>query len=327
MSLAIETPPFEDLVLRLRAAAEPTRLRLLALLAEGELTVSEITHVLGQSQPRVSRHLKLLVDAGLVQRFPEGSWAFFRLADRGNAARVADSLRALLPESDAVLDADRRRLTAVRAARAEAAGAYFQANAENWAKLRALHVPEAEVERALIAMLADRPIVSLLDLGTGTGRMLELFGPSIGRGVGVDLSHAMLAVARNALADKGLAHCTVRQGDLLRLALGEERFDVALFHQVLHYLDTPALAVREAARVLAPGGRIVIADFAPHDLEFLRAEHAHRRLGFARGEIAEWARGAGLTVSAETALPPVAAGGLTVSLWRLEPQAQSGAPS
>jgi ubiquinone/menaquinone biosynthesis C-methylase UbiE/DNA-binding transcriptional ArsR family regulator len=308
--------PFEQLNAALRGAAEPTRLRILALLAEAELTVSEVTEILRQSQPRISRHLKLLSEAGLVERFREGSWAFFRLAE-GGAAELARTLIGRLDPGDPTPARDRDRLSAVRAARAATAQAYFRAHAGEWDRIRQLHIAEAAVEEAIVATLKDRPFRSLLDLGTGTGRMLELFGPQIERGLGIDLSLAMLSIARSRLDRAGLRHCTVRQGDIYDLAVPKDAFDIVLIHQVLHYLDDGAGAIREAARVLRPGGRLLVVDFAPHDLEFLRDEHAHRRLGFTPEAVAQWMSAAGLDVAAQRNLPPepFSEGKIAVSLW------------
>src|SRR5947209_2269794 len=280
--MAAHTPlvSFQELNGVLKAAGETTRLRVLALLSEAELTVSDLTEILRQSQPRISRHLRLLGEAGLAQRFREGSWAFFRMADLEPGAVLARTLLAALDPVDPVIARDRERLAAVRTARAAAAQAYFRAHAAEWDRIRKLHVADDAVEAAIQAALADRPFRTLLDLGTGTGRMLELFGPEIERGLGLDLSHDMLALARSRLDRAGLRHCSVRQGDLYDLALPKDSFDVVIVHQVLHFLDDGARAIAEAARVLRPSGRLLVIDFAPHELEFLREEHAHRRLGF-----------------------------------------------
>jgi DNA-binding transcriptional ArsR family regulator len=268
---------FSVLSATLKAAAEPTRLRLLMLIADAELTVSDLTAILRQSQPRLSRHLRLLAEAGLVERHREGSWAFFRLSETGSPADIARSLIARLDPSDPIVARDRERLAAVRAARAAAAQNYFRRHAAEWDGIRRLHVADEAVEHAIYSALGDQPIRSLLDLGTGTGRMLEMFAPDIERGIGLDLSLDMLALARARLDRAGLRHCTVRQGDIYDLALPRDSFDVVIIHQVLHFLDDSARAIREAARVLRPGGRILVVDFAPHDLEFLRDDHAHRR--------------------------------------------------
>jgi ubiquinone/menaquinone biosynthesis C-methylase UbiE/DNA-binding transcriptional ArsR family regulator len=309
--------PFATLNAALKAAGEATRLRILALLAEAELTVSDLTEILRQSQPRISRHLKLLSEAGLVERFREGSWAFFRLAEQGGGAEVIRALIARLDAEDATVARDRERLTAVRAARAAAAQAYFRRHAVEWDRIRKLHVADADVEEAIRAAVADRPIHSLLDLGTGTGRMLELFGPDIERGLGLDLSLDMLALARERLDRAGLRHCTVRQGDLYDLSLPRESFDLVFVHQVLHFLDDGARAIQEAARVLRPGGRLLVVDFAPHDLEFLREQHAHRRLGFTAETVTQWTQAAGLDLVLHRTLPPEpgSEGKIAVSLW------------
>jgi len=311
------TASFADLNAVLKAAGEATRLRVLALLAEAELTVSDLTEILRQSQPRISRHLKLLADAGLVERFREGSWAFFRMADRAVAADVARGVLARLDPADPVIVRDRERLAAVRAARAAAAQAYFRAHAAEWDRIRALHVADTAVETAIVETLGEKPFRSLLDLGTGTGRMLELFGPDIERGLGIDLSLEMLAIARSRLERAGLRHLSVRQGDIYDLALPRESFDVVLIHQVLHFLDDGARAIAEAARMLRAGGRLLVVDFAPHDLEFLREEEAHRRLGFAPETVSQWMTAAGLDVVAHRTLAPDAGSDskIAVSLW------------
>ncbi len=311
----------EDVLQALRAAAESTRLRLLVLLAGTELTVSEITQVLNQSQPRVSRHLKLLGEAGLLSRVREGAWVFYRTADEGNGGRVAQLLAGLVDPADPDLAQDRERMEQVRRARAQTAADYFARNAEAWAHLRALHVPEAEVEAAILELAGPSPLETVLDLGTGTGRILEILAPCTRRGIGIDQSHEMLAIARANLERAGFSHCHARHGDLFNLpftANPKGGVDLAVLHQVLHYLDDPAAAVREASRVLAPQGRILIADFAPHDLEFLRTEHAHRRLGFSDREVAQWASAAGFEVSRRIELPPTGGEGkLTVVVWQL----------
>jgi len=309
--------PFADLNGALKAAGEETRLRIVALLAEAELTVSDLTDILRQSQPRISRHLRLLADAGLVERFREGSWAFFRLGERGGTAALARELIARLDPDDATVARDRERLAAVRATRAAAAQKYFARHAAEWDRIRKLHVADGEVERAIVAELADRPFRSLLDLGTGTGRMLELFGAQIERGLGLDMSLDMLSLARARLDRAGLRHCSVRQGDIYNLALPKDSFDVVIIHQVLHFLDDGARAIAEAARVLRPSGRLLVVDFAPHDLEFLRDEHAHRRLGFPPETVSGWLAAAGLDVAAHRTLAPDrnSEGKIAVSLW------------
>lgn len=304
-------PVMEALLASLRAAAETTRLRLLWLLAQEELNVSELTQILGQSQPRVSRHLKVMVEAGLLARHKEGSWVLFRLKD----CAVARALAGLIGADDPVLAEDAARLSGVKAARAERARAYFSANAADWDSLRQLHVREEEVEAALKRLAGPGPFTSLVDLGTGTGRMLEIFAPQAARALGVDMSHEMLAIARDRLA--GLGHVQVRHGDIAAGLREAQGADLVILHQVLHFLDDPAQAVAQAARLLSPGGRLLIADFAPHEREELREEHAHRRLGIAGAQMAQWLARAGLSLLVQDNLPPPASlsGGLTVSLW------------
>ena len=308
---------FEALNAALKAAGEETRLRVLALLGEAELTVSDLTDILRQSQPRISRHLRLLAEAGLVERYREGTWAFFRLAEHGGGATVARALLDRLDAADPVIARDRERLAAVRKARATAAQAYFRAHAAEWDRIRKLHVPDEAVEKAIRAALADLPFRSLLDLGTGTGRMLELFGPEIERGLGIDLSLDMLQLARDRLERAKLRNCSVRQGDLYDLPLGNDSFDVVILHQVLHFLEDGARAIHEAARVLRPGGRLLVVDFAPHEEEFLREQFAHRRLGFAPETVTQWMKASGLKPVMHKSLAPEPGSGvrIAVSLW------------
>lgn len=317
--------PLAVLLTALEAAGEATRLRILALLDEAELTVSELMTILGQSQPRVSRHLKLLVEAGLIDRHREGAWAFFRLADRGVANTIREGVIAALDGHDPALAADRRRLEAVRSERQDQAAAYFARHAADWDRIRALHVPESAVEEAVLATLGAKDYDSLLDLGTGTGQMLQLLAPRARRAIGLDISPAMLAVARARLEAAGLRHVQLRQGDLYALPADLARFDLVILHQVLHYMDDPARAVREAARVLKPGGRIVIVDFAPHQEESLRREHAHRRLGFSHHEIEAMLEETGLALRQSRQIVPERHGAsLTVSLWIAEDQRLEG---
>lgn len=308
---------FDAALSTLKAAGEETRLRIVALLAEGELTVSDLTDILGQSQPRISRHLKLLSDAGLAARNREGAWAFFRLETRGPGAGMARALAASLDRNDPTLAGDRARLVAVRAARARAAEEYFGRHAIEWDRIRSLHVAESDVEQAILAAVGDRPIRAMLDLGAGTGRMLQLFNGRAQRMVGVDASPAMLQVARANLAKAGVRGVELRQSDIYALPVERNAFDLVVIHQVLHFLDDPARAIREAAAALAPGGRLVIVDFAPHLIEELREKQSHRRLGFAADEIAGLMQDAGLETTSHRDLPPP--GGdtskLTVSLW------------
>lgn len=308
---------FDALNTALKAAGEDTRLRILALLAEAELTVSDLTDILDQSQPRISRHLKLLAEADLVDRYREGTWAFFRLAESGGGADVARALLAQLNPADRVIARDRDRLASVRAARAAVAQSYFRRHAAEWDRIRKLHVADAAVEEAIRAALAARPVRSLLDLGTGTGRMLEMFGPQLERGLGIDMSLDMLLLARDRLERAGLRHCSVRQGDIYDLALSDNSFDAIIVHQVLHFLDDGGRAVREAARVLRPGGSLLVVDFAPHEQEFLREKYAHRRLGFARETVNQWMAAAGLEPVMFKSLPPEkdSDGKIAVLLW------------
>ncbi|MDF1609606.1 metalloregulator ArsR/SmtB family transcription factor [Hoeflea sp. YIM 152468] len=307
----------EECVEVLKAAGEPTRLRLIALLSQGDLTVSEMTEVLSQSQPRISRHLKLLGEAGLVERYQEGAWAYFRLTRDGMRAKLMQHALAAASPSDASLARDAERLASVKQARASRAEAYFSANAESWNELRSLHVPDDKVEAEILKLLGRTPFDGLLDLGTGTGRVLELLADRYRRAIGIDSSRNMLSIARAQLDEAGITHASVRQGDIFNLPLERESFDVVTIHQVLHFLHDPLPAITEAARMLRPGGRLVVVDFASHEHEELRLEHAHARLGFSQDQVAEWLEQCGLTVEKIVDLPPDSGDtrALTVTLW------------
>jgi len=299
----------------LRAAGEPTRLRILALLAREELAVMELSQILDQSQPRVSRHLKLLTEAELVERFPDGAWMFYRLAATGSRRAMLDQALGEITPDDAVLARDAERLRTVEGERLQAANAYFARNAARWDELRSLYVSEAAVEAAIRAAAGPGPYRRLVDLGSGTGRMLTLLGPHAKAAIGLDLSQQMLNIARQHTAEAGLGQCELRHGDIFATRLDDACADLVVVHQVLHYLSDPAAAVAEAARLVTPGGRLLIADFAPHRLEFLREAHQHRRLGFSDAEITRWFETAGLTGDHAETLPSTDGKGLTVKIW------------
>jgi len=302
----------------LKAAGESTRLRLLVLLSSGELNVKDLTRFLGQSQPRISRHLKLLTEAGLIERYREGSWVFFRLASSGGSGELVRAIVRSLDPDDSVLELDRARAQAVMQERAATAQDYFKEHAGEWDAIRSLHVAEDEVEQAIIEALGPGPFSTLVDLGTGTGRILELFAGRARRAIGVDINRDMLAYARAKLEAANLDHCQVRHGDLFSLSFADGEADAVVLHQVLHYLEDPAGALREAARILWPGGRLLVVDFAPHDLEFLRETHAHRRLGLEPDQVVDWIASSGLKLGLHRDLNPggdTGAGKLTVSLW------------
>ena len=315
IDMAETKAPFDDVLASLAAAGEPTRLRLLALLSDAELTVSELVAILGQSQPRISRHLKLLVESGLVERHREGAWVFLLVAQAGPAAKLAHDIVAAIAANDPVRADDRARLDEVRRSRADQAARYFATHAATWDQVRAMHVSEDEVEGAIRQAVGERPIGSLLDVGTGTGRILEMLAPQAARALGVDQSPQMLGMARDRLERAGLRNAQLRQGDIFALPVERNGYDLVVLHQVLHYLDDPQRALREVARTLRPGGRLLVVDFAPHAEEGLRTAHAHRRLGFAHDEIAGAMAEAGLAVTLTRDLVPDGAGSLTVSLW------------
>ena len=308
----------DDLLTALKAVAETTRLRILAALSHGELNVKEITFVLGQSQPRVSRHLKLMAEARLIDRHKEGNWVLFRLCEDGKGADLSRALVNMLPQAAGILAADNARLDVVRKQRQELAAAYFTANAADWAKLRSLHVRESDVEAAILEAIGKAKFETMVDLGTGTGRMLELLAPQARQLYGIDQSREMLAFARANLERAGLKQAQLRHGDIYALPFSNGFADFVCLHQVLHFLDDPQRAIQEARRIMAPHARLLIVDFSPHDREELRTEHAHRRLGFSDEQISAFLARAGLELEKHEIMPPplsIGAQGLTVSFW------------
>ena len=311
----------DDAVNVLRAAGEPSRLRIVALLANEELAVMELCQIMDQSQPRVSRHLRLLTASGLVERFPDGGWVFYRLAAEPARRAILDRILSTVDAHDPLLARDRDHLTAVRAERASAAEAYFARNAPRWDQLRSLYVSDSDVEAAILEAAPPGPIDRLIDLGTGAGRMLTLLAPGSRTALGLDLSQQMLNIARVRVTEAGLEHCELRHGDIFSTGLPDGSADLVVVHQVLHYLGDPAAAVTEAGRLVAPRGRLLIIDFAPHHLEYLREAHQHRRLGFPDEEIARWIAAAGLKRPKAITLPAKNAEGLTVKIWAADRKA------
>jgi ubiquinone/menaquinone biosynthesis C-methylase UbiE len=297
-----------------RALGDPTRLRIFHLLRAMELAVGEIAQVVGQSQPRVSRHVRILVEAGLVERRKEGNWVFLRLCHEGTCAALLEMFDRIVPSENELLwqRADLARLAAVRNDRSRAAEDYFARHAEEWDAIRSLHLPEADVESAMQLLLGDAPIGRLLDIGTGTGRMIQLFGPQAEQVIAIDRSPEMLRLARAKLPEDAGGKYAVLMGDFMALPLDAHSVDTVILHQVLHYAQAPEAAIAEAARVLDGGGRLLIADFAPHQLEELRSRDQHARLGFSDDQIAQWFDAVGLVLDRVESL---AGGELTVKLW------------
>lgn len=322
---------FEQTLDALRAIGEATRLRIVAVLRHGELTVTDLTEILGQSQPRVSRHLKLLVDAGLVVKHREGTWAFFCLTDSAPHRALTAAALATIDAADPAPDADLRRLDAVRLRRSVAASEYFEQIAPIWDEERSLHAAADTVEAAILDAIGDPPLGRVLDVGTGTGRMLALLADRAERAVGLDSSHSMLSVARANLErsspSEAVVNWELRQGDVHSPPLDPASFDLVVIHQVLHYLDDPSRAIAEASRLVAPGGRLLVVDFAPHRHDFLRAA-AHRRLGFTHQQLADWFDQAGFDCPLiDDVEPPTGQDGLTVTVWLATNRTQAIAES
>jgi ubiquinone/menaquinone biosynthesis C-methylase UbiE len=302
----------EALLAALRAIAEPTRLRILALAARGPFCVTEFTEILGQSQPRLSRHLRLLHEAGLLERLREGANAWYGLPEAGSlGASLAQAVLAHVAADDPGLAGDARQAARVLAERARIATESFRRAGAEWDEMRALGLPAEAVERALLDLLPAAGLGRLLDIGTGTGRLLELLAPRIAGGLGVDASRAMLALARARLARAGLAHCAVRFADMYRLPLPDGGFDTVVLQMVLHHAEAPAEALAEAARVLRPGGRLLVIDLAPHQNTECLHRLAHRWPGFADAQMRRLLEGAGLAPDPAVAV----AGPLEVRIW------------
>ncbi|MCF6198396.1 MAG: metalloregulator ArsR/SmtB family transcription factor [Hyphomicrobiaceae bacterium] len=312
----------KQLLTALKAAGEATRLRILALLEQGELNVGDLTHILQQSQPRISRHLRLLDEAGLIERFREGSFVYCRLAQKEVAGDLVNQAIRLLDPHDPELASDRKRARCLQKQRVEASQIWFRENAAKWDEIRSLYISDREVEAAMLDLLPlarqHKRFELLFDLGTGTGRVLELLSDRVKEAIGIDSSPSMLDYARSRLSGKGLEHCQVRLGDLGNLSYGSETADLTIMHQVLHFLVEPQVAIREAGRLLRAGGHLLIVDFAPHDLDFLREEFAHERLGFSDPQINGWLKRAGLVPKRTQKLAASEGRGdqkLSVSLW------------
>ena len=304
---------FNRLLEALKAAGEPTRLRLLRLLAREELSVMELVSILGQSQPRISRHLKLMSDADLVERFPDGAWVFYRLSQAQGVRPLLDVILGLMDDS---YGEDLRQLDAVRRARRQSAEAYFETIAPRWDEIRSHYVGEAPVEAAVARIAAQQPYDTLVDLGTGSGRMLTLLAGQARAAIGLDLSQQMLNIARGKAHDVALNHVEFRHGDIHDTRLESGCADLVVIHHVLHFLSDPARAVAEAGRITRVGGRLLIVDFAHHDLEIMREKYQHRRLGFTEEDMRHIIVAAGFdpggSVTWMTSDEP---GGLTVGLW------------
>lgn len=306
----------EKLVAMLRAAGEPTRLRIVLLLARGELTVSELVNILGQSQPRVSRHLRLLTDAGLAQRIPEGSNVYYRLISVNISKSQSSLIDRSVSEEDPVVRRDLLRLEEIKQSRRKAIQEFFDQVSNDWERIRSLHLSEREVEAAILEAAGADPIGLLVDVGVGTGRILEILSDRVEQGIGIDINRMMLNIARINLEQAGILNCTVREADVTAIPIADASADLVTVHQVLHYLSNPGAAIRECSRILRSDGQLIIVDFAPHQMDDLRESFAHQRLGFSDDEMAEWIDAAGLVLKRQRNLvAPESDGKLTVKLW------------
>jgi len=303
-----------DLLDVFRALADPTRMRIMHLLGTMELSVGELAQAVAQSQPRVSRHVKIMAEAGLIDRRKEGNWVFLRIGTTPTCRQLLPLFNAIpASESEGLwLRADLARLAAIRADRVRAADEYFARHAEEWDAIRSLHVPEAEVERAMARMLGTDTVRHLVDLGTGTGRMIELFGGRAERVSAIDRSPDMLRLARSKLPEDNAGRYNLILGDFCDLPLETGSADLVTAHQILHYSPVPEQAIAEGARTLGDNGRMLVVDFAPHDREELRTRDQHERLGFSDEQMKQWFEAADMALEAVETLPGAE---LTVKLW------------
>ena len=303
----------EELLRQLRAAAEPTRLRIIALCGHAELSVGDFVAILGQSQPRVSRHLKLLVDAGLLIRNKEGSRAYYRLLESDKNAQLSQVLNDLMDESDPVLVLDLSRLGIIRSERARFADNYFDEFAGEQSQLSQISADEELINQLLLQYAQQENMGELLDIGTGTGRMLLLLGSKIEKAIGIDNSREMLAIARTKLEQADLKNCQVRIGDMYRLPFAENRFGIITINSLLRYAEKPKDVLTEATRVLKPGGFLIIVDFSDHGLTELRDEYGHRWLGFSKHEMLDMLDGDTINIESTNFFKGEA---LTVCVWK-----------
>ena len=310
----------EEFVDQLRAMGEISRARIIALLQYGELSVGELVQILNQSQPRLSRHLKFLSAANIVERMPEGAWVFYRLKPHGPGRKLADTFLSIVDSEDPVLSRDKARLEQVHADRRATAQSFFESSAADWDAIRSLHYPESLLEAEILKAAGKGPFDLVVDLGTGTGRMLTLFADRARQLEGIDLSHQMLTMARANLAAANVTNAAVRHGDVVSAPLPNQVADLVIIHQVLHYLEDPARAIHEATRLLKPGGRLIVVDFAQHSLEQLRIEQSHRHLGFAEDYFSSWCQNGQLIPHPTLLLdaPEDKEAGLAVLIWTAE---------
>ncbi|GJM03520.1 MAG: ArsR family transcriptional regulator [Rhodomicrobium sp.] len=307
----------DELLSALKAAGDQTRLRLLVLLSRAEHNVKDLTEIMGQSQPRLSRHLKLLTGAGLIERFQEGSWVYYRIARDGAPAALVTKLLTAANPADKTFNKDRQQADKVMAARAGEAQAYFKTHAKDWDSIRSLYIREELVEDEMETLLGDTQVEKLIDLGTGTGRILERFHHLFKTGIGIDINKEMLRHARARLDRLSITSCELRHGDITNLPLEDNLADTVIMHQILHFFAEPKHACIEAARLLKTGGRLLIVDFAPHKQEQLRVNFAHQRLGFSEDQLWQFLKGTGLKGLAFKRLPSTTTqeNALDVSLW------------
>ncbi len=299
-----ETFTDQDLLAALRAVAEPTRLRILAFCHRADLSVTDLTELLAQSQPRISRHLKVMCEANVLERTREGTFAFYRVAQHPAGRELAARILPLHQFSTQ----DSRALESLKQKRHKVAAPFEAENAEQLRKLRHYYPAEKLIDQALVKLLPEDEIKDLLDIGTGMGHMLSLFGPRVTHATGIDLSRDMLSVARANLMVSDLQNCRVQHGDMYHLPLDEKSFDAVTIHHVLHFAERPKDVIAEAARVLRGDGRLVIVDFAAHNVEKFRTEFGHRWMGFDESDLREWCEDAGLmpqpvSIIAESAKP------------------------
>jgi DNA-binding transcriptional ArsR family regulator len=289
---------YDNYIDALKAISEPTRFRLVRLCAQGELTVSELMRIVGQSQPRVSRHLKLLQDAGILERFREQHWVFYRVAQEEHYQLLVSGLIKQIEKNETIIQLDQSRLIELQAARATLSETFIETELPDWLRLHEYHGDTARFESAVQDALAEKTVGHLLDVATGTGRMLKIVGPLASSGVGIDLSKKMVTVARSVLAESGLAHLTVRQEDMYQMRFAARHFDTITIDQVLYFATNPDALIKETARVLKYGGRLLVVAFTAS-----KTAKTPPSVGIELSDIQQWIESAGLKITNTNILP------------------------
>lgn len=294
-----------------KALSDETRARLVNVLLEYELNVGEIVQVMEMGQSRISRHLKILSESGLVDVRRDGLWAFYRASEEGPGRLFLDGMHALLAE-EADLKRDTNRAEKVIRERTAATRQFFDDIAPEWDRMTAEVLGELDLGREIQSRLPKCSCAA--DIGCGPGDMLEIMSRSSKTVIGVDNSPKMLELAEERFSED--ARMSLRIGEMTHLPLRDWEADCTVMSLVLHHLARPLDAIKEAGRVLKIGGRLIIAEFDQHENELMRSEYGDRRLGIPREKMTGWLKQARFTVNAVTEFPVNM--GLVVVLYEAE---------